>query len=102
HKNKEQLPAEFSDPKSPVQSWDPMPVPSYWQMVGLSANKTYDKPVYLKSGLPNPATQSVITSDSNAIGIYRTTFELPTAWKNKSVILHFDGVGSACYVWLNG
>lgn len=102
YKNKEQLPAEFSDPKNPVQSWDPIPVPSYWQMVGLSSNKTYDKPIYLKSGLPNPATQSVITSDSNAIGIYRSTFELPTAWKNKSVVLHFDGVGSACYVWLNG
>ena len=33
---------------------------------------------------------------------YRTTFTVPENWKGRDVILRFDGVYSACYVWVNG
>ena len=34
--------------------------------------------------------------------MYRTTFTVPEDTKDKQVFLHFGGVQSACYVWLNG
>lgn len=101
-KNPNIVPKNISDPSLPVQSWDQIAVPSYWQTVGLNENKNYDRPYYLKSGIQYNETASVISSDSNAVGIYRTTFNLPQNWKNQSVYLHFDGVRSACFVWING
>lgn len=36
------------------------------------------------------------------MGSYRTRFTIPPAWKGRQVLLHFDGVDSAFYVWVNG
>ncbi len=74
-------------------------MPSNWQLQG------YDKPIYLNTRYPwapenpNPPT---IPPDYNPVGSYRTTFEVPAAWAGRRVFLHFAGVNSAFYVWVNG
>lgn len=41
-------------------------------------------------------------ADYNPVSSYRTSFSVPKSWKGRNVILRFDGVYSAYYVWLNG
>jgi hypothetical protein len=36
------------------------------------------------------------------VGSYRRTFVLPEGWRDRQVFLHFEGVKSASYVWVNG
>ena len=38
----------------------------------------------------------------NPVSSYRRTFAVPSDWKGRRVILRFDGIDSAAYVWLNG
>ena len=40
--------------------------------------------------------------DYNPVSSYRRTFTVPESWKGRDVILRFDGVYSAYYVWVNG
>ena len=40
--------------------------------------------------------------DYNPVGSYRKEFEIGEEWVGREVILRFDGVGSAYYVWVNG
>ena len=40
--------------------------------------------------------------DYNPVSSYRRTFTVPAEWKGRDVILRFDGVYSAYYVWVNG
>ena len=41
-------------------------------------------------------------ADYNPVSSYRRTFTVPESWKDRRVILRFDGVYSAYYVWVNG
>ena len=75
------------------------PVPSNWQLQG------YDKPIYLNTRYPwapDDPQPPFIPPDYNPVGSYRTSFELPADWAGRRVFLHFDGVNSAFYLWLNG
>lgn len=38
----------------------------------------------------------------NPVGSYRRNFSVPPTWKGRTVYLHFAGVDSAFYVWVNG
>ena len=40
--------------------------------------------------------------DYNPVSSYRTRFSVPAEWQGRDVILRFDGVYSAYYVWVNG
>lgn len=40
--------------------------------------------------------------DYNPVSTYRRTFTVPEDWKNRRVILRFEGVQSAFTVWVNG
>lgn len=79
-----------------VTRWDSIQVPSNWQKFG------YDKPYYLNSQYPFEKNPPHIPHHHNPMGSYRRTFEIPVHWKGRQVFLHFDGVESAFYVWLNG
>jgi len=87
-----------------VSSWDNIDVPSCWEMKG------YDKPVYANVNYPFVDNPPAITLRSefsgqlgaNPVGSYRRTFTLPEGWDEKRVVLHFDGVYGATYVWMNG
>ena len=40
--------------------------------------------------------------DANPVGSYRRTFRVPESWKGREIVLHFGGVNSAFYAWVNG
>lgn len=76
-------------------SWDNIDVPSCWEMRG------YGTPIYTNSRYPFPANPPFIERE-NPVGSYLKTFSLPEKWNEKRIILHFGGVSSAMYVWVNG
>lgn len=85
-------------------SWDTIPVPSNWQLHG------YDFPIYVNitypwwgaNGRNENAQPPFAPTRYNPVGQYRRTFTVPPNWKNRRVFLHFEGVKSAFYVWVNG
>ncbi len=95
-------PANFFDPAQPTTSWDDLPVPSNWQVIGAREGRAYDRPIFTNIKHPLKANPPRIQADTNAVGLYRTTFTISENPKEKTYIIHFAGVQSACYVWLNG
>ena len=43
-----------------------------------------------------------IRNEPNAVGSYRRTVQVPAEWNGREIYLHFNGVYSAAYVWVNG
>ncbi len=77
--------------------WDRLPVPSNWQMHG------YDYPHYTNVQYPIPVEDLPrVPQDNNPTGSYRHEFTLPEHWAGRRIFLLFEGVDSACYVWVNG
>lgn len=92
-------PKEFFRKEYTVEDWDEIPVPSNWQMHG------YGIPIYLNIRYPRSVRQNdipKISHEYNPVGSYRTEFTIPEDWKEKEVFIHFDGVKSAFYIWING
>jgi len=89
-------PSDFYKVNYDVSRWKEIPVPSNWQMHG------YGIPIYSNVRYPFPANPPFIPHDNNPVGSYWRTFEIPKSWKDRQVFLHFDGVESAFYVWVNG
>ncbi|MFS1422838.1 glycoside hydrolase family 2 TIM barrel-domain containing protein [Shewanella sp. 10N.286.48.B5] len=86
------------------QGWKTIPVPSNWELHG------YGMPIYTNSLYPffkdgatdeNSITPPFITRE-NPVGSYLTEFIVPQKWNKERIILHFGGVSSAFYVWVNG
>ncbi|MGE0481632.1 MAG: glycoside hydrolase family 2 TIM barrel-domain containing protein [Phycisphaerae bacterium] len=93
----DERPVEFFRPDYDDRDWTEIPVPGDWQLLG------YGLPRYLNSPYPFPADPPRIPHDRNAVGSYRTAFDVPADWTtNRQVFLHFAGAGSALYVWVNG
>jgi beta-galactosidase len=80
--------------KEDVSSWNNIEVPSCWEMKG------YGVPIYKNVGYNFKPTPPFIPRD-NQIGSYVKTFNVPENWKDQRIILHFGGVSSAMYVWVN-
>ena len=96
------VPGDFYQPNTSTANWDDLPVPSNWQVVGAREGRAYDRPIFTNIKHPFPTKPPRITSDTNSVGLYRTVFTTPADWQKKDVFLHFAGVQSACYVWVNG
>ncbi|GGK75760.1 glycoside hydrolase family 2 TIM barrel-domain containing protein [Mangrovihabitans endophyticus] len=85
------------------RSWDTIPVPSNWQLHG------YDFPIYTNITYPwwgangenENAQPPFAPTRFNPVGHYRRTFRLPAGWSGRRTFLHFEGVKSAFYVWVN-
>ncbi|MEO6286578.1 MAG: glycoside hydrolase family 2 TIM barrel-domain containing protein [Dyadobacter sp.] len=92
----------FYDPKLSDASWETIPVPSNWQVFGAREGRNYDRPIFTNIKHPFKANPPRITADTNSVGMYRTSFTVGEAAKDKQIFLQFGGVQSACYVWLNG
>jgi beta-galactosidase len=88
-------PLDFYSGENKVAGWDKIEVPSCWEMKG------YGTPIYTNSTYPFPNRPPFITR-TNPVGSYFRTFEIPADWDGKQIILHFGGVSSAFYVWVNG
>ncbi|MFI6438581.1 glycoside hydrolase family 2 TIM barrel-domain containing protein [Streptomyces sp. NPDC050759] len=86
------------------KDWDTLPVPSVWQVHG------YDFPIYVNitypwwgpNGLGEEAQPPAAPTRYNPVGQYRRTFTVPKDWSGRRTFLHFEGVKSAHYVWING
>lgn len=76
--------------------WDTIPVPANWEVLG------YGRAIYLDERYPFTTTWPDSPHDENPVGQYRRTFEVPSAWAGERIVLRFDGVRSALFVWVNG
>ena len=104
--NPQERPVDFYNESYDVSQWDTIPVPSNWQMHG------YGVPIYTSSQYPFRVDPPRVTGQPrrdwtanklrNPVGSYRRTFTVPEAWAGRRVFLHFAGVKSAFYLWLNG
>ena len=102
-----QRPLDFYKNGFDVSAWDTIPVPSNWEMQG------YDKPIYANVEYPHANTPPFIKARPgfndngknygiNPVGSYVRTFNLPENWKEQRTFIHFGGIYSAAFVWLNG
>ena len=89
-------PMDFYKPDFDVSSWAEIPVPSNWEMQG------YDKPIYLNIRYPHPTNPPYIAPTTIPSARIGAQFTIPDSWDGRQVFLHFDGVMSAFYVWING
>lgn len=79
--------------------FDNIDVPAHIQMQG------YGKLHYTNTAYPwdgHEFLRPPITPSKNPVGSYVKYFELDEYLNNRDVVLHFDGVETAFYVWLNG
>lgn len=89
-------PAEFFKPGYDVSQWDDIRVPLNWQMAG------YGMPYYLNQPYPFKKNPPFIPHEYNPIGSYRRDMAMPPSWEGREIFIHFDGVESAFYIWVNG
>lgn len=102
-----QRPLDFWKEGFDVSAWDTIPVPSNWEMQG------YDRPIYCNVEYPHSNTPPFIKARPgfndggknygiNPVGSYVRTFTLPEGWEGRRTLIHFGGIYSAAFVWLNG
>ncbi len=101
-KNPFEAPAGFEAEAFDATGWDDLPVPSNWQVVGAREGRAYDKPFFSNIKHPFKADPPHVPHDDNPTGLYRTTFDVPAAWQGQRLFLHFGGLQSAAYFWVNG
>lgn len=92
-------PKDFYRVDFDVSTWDHIRVPSNWQMKG------YGIPIYTNIKYPysiNIKDIPGIDHEYNPIGSYRKEVIIPERWQDKEIFIHFGGVKSAFYLWING
>ncbi len=101
---------DFFKKEFDANSWNKIPVPSNWQMLG------YAHPLYTNIPYPfnaantprvmdapeNPLFSNYEINSRNGVGQYRRTFTVPDSWTHEKVYVEFGGVDSAFYLWING
>ena len=92
-------PKDFFKVEFDASEWNLIDVPSNWQMKG------YGIPIYLNIRYPPSVNLMNIPSidhEYNPVGSYKKIFKLPKDWKGREIFIHFAGVKSAFYLWING
>lgn len=105
-KQPSERPMNFFDIGFDDAAWKTIPVPSNMESEG------YGTPIYTNFTYPfapdPPRIMSPVDTnwtkykEPNPVGSYRRYFTVPAAWTGKEVVVHFDGVQSAFYIWVNG
>lgn len=90
-------PQDFYKDNYDVSKWNLIKVPGNWELQG------YGTAIYVDEEYPfaeiNPP---YVPHERNNVGSYKTKFTLPENWKNRQIFIHFGGVTSAFYFWING
>ncbi|XP_077218158.1 glycoside hydrolase family 2 protein [Tasmannia lanceolata] len=89
------VPINFCDIDFEDSTWETLPVPSNWQLHG------FDRPIYTNVLYPFGLNPPYV-SDENPTGCYRKYFCTPKEWNGRRILLHFEGVDSAFFAWVNG
>ena len=118
--NPDERPADFYKPDYDVSSWETIPVPSNWNIIGIGqdGSQKYGTPIYVNVNVPwwkeikpgdwklgvmrTPPEDWTMYKARNEVGSYRRTFVIPDGWGDKRVLIDFDGVDSFFYLWING
>ena len=79
-----------------VSAWDKINVPGSWELQGYGVARYLDEEYPFA---PNPPGHD---QENNPVGSYRRSFTLPAEWSGQAIFLHFAGIRSAAYVWVNG
>ncbi|MDR3197950.1 MAG: DUF4981 domain-containing protein [Planctomycetaceae bacterium] len=114
HKPAERI-AGFAEPDYDDSQWLTLPVPSNWQLPRFIGQlKEFapvnlggvvdDYPIYVNIPYPweKPWNPPQLQIKYNPVGMYRRDFEIPQHYAGQNIILHFAGVESMFYVWVNG
>ena len=102
-----QRPQDFYKEDYDISDWDTIPVPSNWEMQG------YDRPIYANVEYPHANIPPYIDARKgfndggknygiNPVGSYVRFFNLPEGWEKQRTFIHFGGIYSAAFVYLNG
>lgn len=92
-------PVDFYKEDYDVSGWHDIPVPANWELHGHGIPIYINQPYPFSPENPNPP---YIPNHYNPVGSYRTDFTIGDNFKGRQIFLHFDGVKSAFYLWLNG
>ena len=99
-------PSGFYNIDYDVSAWDNIPVPANWQMHGygvpIYTNITHPFKVNPPRVMDEPDPSFTSYRHRNPVGSYRRTFTVPEHWRQRRIFLHFTGVKSAFYLWING
>ena len=105
-RNPEERAVDFYREDYDVSSWGKIKVPGNWQTQG------YGTPIYTNIEYPFQRNRPSVTSEPpkdwtayenrNPVGQYVTYFDVSKDMLSKNLILHFGGVHSAMYLWVNG
>ena len=97
---------EFYREDYDVSQWGKITVPGNWQTQG------YGTPIYININYPFVKDRPRVTSEPpkdwtayenrNPVGQYVTFVDVTKEMLSKNLILHFGGVHSAMYLWING
>ncbi len=90
------VPEGFFLPQFDTRQWNDIRVPSNWEMEGFGHPKFRNIAMTIETKPPYTPHYH------NPTGCYKRTFNLPPNWKNREILLRFEGVKSASYVWING
>lgn len=129
-KNPMERPVDFYKQEFDITAWKTIPVPSDWQMQGYdypiytniqwpfradapltprdyNVNEVKEITGEEQAQQDDSQTKSFgnppfIPKVYNPVGSYKHSFTVPAGWENKRIVLHFGGVNSAAYYWLNG
>ena len=102
----ESRPTDFYREDYDVSQWAKIMVPGNWQTQG------YGTPIYTNIEYPFVRNRPSVTTEPpkdwtayenrNPVGSYVTFVEVTKEMLKQNLILHFGGVHSAFYVWING
>lgn len=105
-KNPDERPVSFYEMNYDVSQWGKITVPGNWQTQG------YGIPIYINIDYPFVKNRPSVTTEPpkdwtayenrNPVGSYVTFIDATEEMLGKNLILHFGGVHSAMYVWING
>ncbi len=105
-KSPDERPVDFYRTDFDVSGWDEIPVPSNWEIQGygtpIYSNVTYPHLREPPKIIGNVRQRFTAAREPNPVGSYRTTFTVPSDWAGRQAFIHFDGVASAFYLWING